>query len=342
MRVLFLTYPRIGLNRGGLQIQIEETAKALAELGVEVVFYDPWSNQIPDVDLCHVFSIDGSMLSHLERARTLRKPIVISPVFSAFRHGVLLTRIKALLSRSLPGMYSDLTRARHMLDMASQILVLNREEEALLSHAFPDVARKRITIVPNGIDTRFLKGDPALFIQHYGVDRFVLAVGSIEPNKNQLALIRAMQGSDASLVLIGRIHEKYQEYHRQCHEAASKAKVLFIGELRHDDPMLASAFSAATLFALPSFSEVMPLSLYEAALAGCNIIAARSFPLHLDLVPHVARFDPSDIAALSVLIAGELHRPSDNRLQAAASLMASWGEVGRKIATLYRDLLCCQ
>jgi glycosyltransferase involved in cell wall biosynthesis len=342
MRVLFLTYPRIGLNRGGLQIQIEETAKALAELGVEVVFYNPWSNQIPDVDLCHAFSIDGSMLSHLERAQTLRKPIVISPVFSAFSHGVLLTRIKVLLACSLPGMYSDLKRARHMLDMASHIVMLNREEEALISHVFPDVARKRITIVPNGIDARFLGGDPALFIQHYGVDRFVLAVGSIEPNKNQLALIRAMQGSETSLVLIGRSHEQYQEYHRQCQEAASKAKVLFIGELRHDDPMLASAFSAATLFTLPSFSEVMPLSLYEAALAGCNIIASHSFPLHSDLVPHVARFNPADSAALSILIARELHRPSDNRFQAAVALMASWDEVGRKIATLYQDLLLSQ
>src|SRR5215813_13751279 len=108
MRVLFLTSPRIGLNRGGMQIQIEETAKGLANLGVEVIRYDPWQDQVSNVDICHVFSIDGSMLSHVERAVGIGKPVVISSVLNLFQSPPLLTRIKAELSRFIPGMYSDL------------------------------------------------------------------------------------------------------------------------------------------------------------------------------------------------------------------------------------------
>jgi len=44
-----------------LQTQLEEIAKGLAELDVEVIRYDSWQNQITNVDICHVFSIDGAM-----------------------------------------------------------------------------------------------------------------------------------------------------------------------------------------------------------------------------------------------------------------------------------------
>lgn len=84
MRVLFLTYPRIGMNRGGLQIQIEETAQGLTDIGVEVIRYDPWQNQIPNVDACHVFSVDGSMVYHTSRAVSLGVPVILSPVLNAF------------------------------------------------------------------------------------------------------------------------------------------------------------------------------------------------------------------------------------------------------------------
>ena len=45
MKVLFITYPRIGLGHGGFEIQIEKTCQELRHIGVEVLLYDPWKNQ---------------------------------------------------------------------------------------------------------------------------------------------------------------------------------------------------------------------------------------------------------------------------------------------------------
>lgn len=338
MKVLFLTYPRIGLNRGGLQIQIEETARGLAQRGVEVIFYDPWRNQIPDVDVCHVFSIDGAVVQHLERAALMKKPIVISPVFSAFAHGALLTSLKVRLSAFIPGMYSDLKRAKRMMELASRIIALNPQEESLIRMVFPS-SSKNVGIVPNGIDLRFTKGDPKVFRDRYGLDNFVLTVGSIEPNKNQLSLIQAMKRHNFHLVIIGKVNEKYKSYWELCRKEGDHGKVLFVGELLHDDPLLASAYAAAKLFVLPSVSEVMPLSLYEAALSGCNVIASSSFPLQGQLEKHVMRFSPRKVSALTSAIEKGMEAGPNQGLMEAVSAMPSWVEVSGRIQQIYGGLV---
>ena len=338
MRVLFLTHPRIGLNRGGLQIQIEETAKGLAELGVEVIRYDPWKNQISNVDVCHVFSIDGATVYHLARAVAERKPVVITPVFSSFKCRPLLTRIKVNLSGFLPGMYSDLKRARIMLQAASKILALNVEEKQLLASTF-SLPSKAIEVVPNGIERRFMDGDPNLFKNRYGVDDFVLTVASFDPNKNQLSLVRAMSNLDYSLVLIGKTTSENSHYYDLCRKEAGASKVIFVGELAHEDPLLVSAYAAARLFVLPSHSEVMPLSLYEAAISGCAVIVSRNVPIAAPLRHYTTQFSPDNIEALRNLIDAKMKSPKNSEFSSAVAAMPSWGDVCCHIKGIYEEVI---
>jgi glycosyltransferase involved in cell wall biosynthesis len=48
--------------------------------------------------------------------------------------------------------------------------------------------------------------------------------------------------------------------------------VSWLGGLDHHDPLLASAYAAARVFALPSWFETPGLAALEAALAGCPIV----------------------------------------------------------------------
>lgn len=335
MRVLFLTYPRIGLNRGGLQIQIEETAKALAELGVEVVFYDPWSNQIPDVDLCHVFSIDGSMLSHVQQAVHMGKPVVISSVLNLFQSQPILTRMKVELSRFIPGMYSDLNRASLMMRVASRVIALNDDEQKLLHKVFR-LSSERIVIIPNGISHRFGDGDPSLFVQKYGVRDFVLNVASIEKRKNQLSLISAMKDLPYPLVIIGKASSEQESYMSWCRKEAGD-NVVFTGGLAHDNPLLASAYAAARLFVLPSYSEVMPLTLYEATVAGCRAAVSQNVPVADSIAPMISTFDPNDIQELAACITREMAQTRNEKLQTAVRLMPSWRHVCGRILSVYEE-----
>jgi glycosyltransferase involved in cell wall biosynthesis len=338
MRVLFLTYPRIGLNRGGLQIQIEETAKGLAELGVEVIRYDPWENQISNVDVCHVFSIDGATAYHVTRAVAERKPVVITPVFSSFKCRPLLTRLKVNLSGFMPGMYSDLKRARIMLRAASKILALNAEEKQLVASTF-SLPSTAIEVVSNGIDLRFVNGDSTIFMNRFGVENFVLNVASLDPNKNQLSLIRAMSTLGYPLVIIGKLTSENSHYYDLCRKEVGASRVIFVGELAHEDPLLASAYAAAKLFVLPSHSEVMPLSLYEAALSGCAVIASKNVPIAHPLRRYAKQFSPDDIEALRNLIDTEMKFPKTSELRSTVAAMPSWGDVSRLIKGVYEDVI---
>ena len=47
---------------------------------------------------------------------------------------------------------------------------------------------------------------------------------------------------------------------------------IWLGRLEHDDPLLASAYAAARVFALPSWFETPGLAALEAALAGCAVV----------------------------------------------------------------------
>ncbi len=48
--------------------------------------------------------------------------------------------------------------------------------------------------------------------------------------------------------------------------------VTWLGQFDHDDPLLASAYAAARVFALPSWFETPGLAALEAALAGCAVV----------------------------------------------------------------------
>lgn len=340
MKALLVVPPRTGLfrdGRGGLEIQIEKTVAALVKAGVNVVPYDPWQNQVADADVCHVFSLDPSLAYHIEHAVNMRKPVVISPVFNNFHTSLNMTRLKLQLSGYVPGMYSDLKRAKKMLRDATAIVTLNTDELNFLSGVF-GLAQGKGFIVPNGMDRRFSMASAAVFEQAYGVNNFVLQVGSIEHRKNQLNLIKAVKHLGVKLVIIGDATPANKNYLSRCQEEAN-GNIIFTGRIAHDSHLLRSAYAAAKVFALPSFSEVMPLSLYEAALAGCQIVVGWGIPVAESIKPYVATANPHRPSSIAKVIAEKLKSSGDPDLRRTVLNMPSWDGVGSRIKQIYECVL---
>ena len=340
MKVLYVSCPKVRPNPGGLEIQIENTAHELHNLGVDVVRFDPWRNQISEIDLCHIFSTDGFCLPYAERAREEGKGVIISPVFNCFGEKAWLLALKMILSQWVPGMLSGLKKASAMLHAGDRILALNQQERNLILKSF-NIKSERCMVVPNGINPRFVLGDPGLFEEKYGFRDFVLNVGCVEPRKNQLTLIKAMKDLPYTLVIVGDGHSKNTDYMKQCRSAAGD-NVIFTGHLAYDDPMLPSAFAGAKLFVLPSYSEVMPLTLYEAALSGCKLIASRNFPIAEEISKAVPRVDPNDPQKLAALIRLEMGVPHDPKLREIVLNMASWADVGQTIKGIYEEVMAAE
>ena len=96
-------------------------------------------------------------------------------------------------------------------------------------------------------------------------------MGHIGPaRKNVLGLIRALRTIDHPAVIIGKIIGKEGE---QClKEAAENKNILIIPGLENESEMLASAYAACDVFALPSLFETPGIAALEAALAGSKIV----------------------------------------------------------------------
>src|SRR5207237_9013780 len=84
-------------------------------------------------------------------------------------------------------------------------------------------------------------------------------------------LIRAVRRLGRRLVLIGEAAPGYRAYAQECRRAGED-QVVWLGSLDHHDPLLASAYAAARVFALPSWFETPGLAALEAALAGCAVV----------------------------------------------------------------------
>jgi len=149
------------------------------------------------------------------------------------------------------------------------LLALSPSEADALVTDF-GVARERIVVAWCGVETRFAHAAPDLFQQKFGLSDFVLCVGRVDANKNQLSLIRALRHENLDLVLAGG--SLAPDYMALC-RAAANSRVHFLPSLSDDE--LASAFAAAKVHALVSWLEVVGLVTLEAAAAGANVVLTR-------------------------------------------------------------------
>lgn len=336
MKVLFISRAHIGLSKGGLQMQIHRTADGLRQRGIEVVLYDPWTNQIEDVDVVHVFCSFDHMYYHVVEAARLGKPVVFSPVFGYCEVSPWRARLEGALAKRLPGFLGNFKRLQRMLQLSDAIIALNAEEAQRMSWYFT-VPRDRLVVIPNGVDEQFTNGDPSVFEQRYGFTDFVLQVGSIDANKNQLLAIQAMKGLPYKLVIVGAPLINQASYIDQC-KAAAGDNVVFTGKLAFTDPLLPSAYAAARVFVLPSFSEVMPLCLYEASAAGCQLMASRNIAIEPGIRDYVKTFSPKDPAQLRGLIEEAM---TGDPAEAARKTFSvpSWQDVADRVIDVYESVL---
>src|SRR5262249_26969183 len=147
----------------------------------------------------------------------------------------------------------------------------NSEAEARQLVGLFGADRRRIHVVPNGVDPRLAHASPASFRARFGAEPFVLYAGRVEPRKNVLGLIRAVRPLGTPIVVLGEAPPGHESYALACRRAGGDL-VRWLARMDHDDPMLASAYAAARVFALPSWFETPGLAALEAALAGAAVV----------------------------------------------------------------------
>ncbi|HCI82853.1 MAG TPA: glycosyltransferase family 1 protein [Ktedonobacter sp.] len=214
-------------------------------------------------------------------------------------------------------------------------------------HTSPD----KLAVVPNGVGPHFRRiTDPILLgaTRHkFGLQSpFVLGVGTLEPRKNHIGLIKAFykaqQQNDGPkmLAIAGGQGWLYEETRQLVADLKLEKKVLFLG--RVTDLELVTLYSMADIFAFPSFFEGFGIPPLEAMACGCPVITS-----NVSALPEVAGdaallIDPHDNDALADAILTLLHDESlrDGLRQKGYQRVQqySWAESARKMLTIYNNL----
>ena len=325
---------------GGGENQLVQTGRHLEGIGIPVRLFSAWTDRLETARLLHLFGMsrEGLELARVAKARGL--PVVLSPI--CWYEPLALAALEPDLVRKLASLAVWGLRLvapkipswrRDLLSLADIVLPNSLSEATQLVRLF-GVARERVRAVPNGVLATVASASPELFQERWGADPFVLTVGRIEPRKNTLALIRAVRRLGLPLVVIGEAHPAFPRYARDCRRAGGD-QVVWLGQLDHHDPLLASAYAAARVFALPSWFETPGLAALEAALAGLPVVITpygSTWEYFGDLVEYAR---PNHEGEIGRAVAKCWEEGADPRLSRRIAANYLWPKVAQLTAEAY-------
>lgn len=178
-------------------------------------------------------------------------------------------------------------------------------------------------------------------------DKFLLFVGTIEPRKNLLTLIRAfvevlrVSRTPLQLVITGRKGWLTDDLFAYINESGIADRLRFTGYVSDDD--LCALYSSCSAFVYPSTYEGFGLPPLEAMACGAPVIASR-IPSIIEVVGRAARLvAPEEVGALAQSIVSVLE-DKDQRLCLSTEAVRraaefSWERTARSVREVYSEAL---
>jgi len=339
VKVLLGSFSAITVLRGGVEVQVRSLARELRAYGVEAELFDPWRRyDLSGYSLVHIFGAHVGTY-HLARSmHDLGMRLFVSPVYFSRRRRGRVARSAAIASllRRFGGFWTEQAFCRDLCHLADRVLPNTQAEADLVCSAF-GIRKDKVSVVPNGVDERFLHATPDLFVQRHGIRDFVLYAGHVGwERKNVLRMLRALRGLPRPLVVMGTLLDN--AYGRACRDAASDDdNVLLVPPVPPDDPLLASAYAACDTLILPSYYETPGLAALEAALAGAKVCITRYGGTAEYFGPLADYLEPDSEQSIRAAVDAAIARPRTEVLREIVRGKYLWGNVAGVLAGTYRS-----
>ena len=240
---------------------------------------------------------------------------------------------------------------RHSARRADKILTLSEHTRRDVIKTY-GIDPEKITAIPLAAPAHFgpVSDDKELQrVRHnYGIDRdYVLSVGSIQPRKNLVRLIKAyasLRGvhtgnSFPKLVIVGKRAWLYDETLRALEEAGVGDSVVLTGYVPESD--LPALYSGALCFVYPSYFEGFGLPPLEAMKCGAPVVVGSATSLPEVVGDAGLQVDPFDVSAIAGAIDQlinnpELRKELSVKGQKRAELF-DWRETARQTLKVYEQ-----
>ena len=271
MKVLFDHPNPFLLAHGGFQIQIEETKKALEEVGLEVEWLR-WWDPAQSGDIIHYFGRPSG--AYIDFAHQKGIKVVMSELLTGLGSRSLAKRrfqkcLTTLSQKLLPSSFTA-KLAWESYQKADAIVALTPWEKQLMVEMF-DASPDEVHVIPNGVEEVFF-GSSIPQLPSSRAD-YLVCTATITERKKVVELASAAVLAETPLWIIGTPYSEKDPYFLRFLEIVrnSSGLIRYKGGIA-DRNRLAEIYKSSRGFVLLSTMESLSLSALEAAASKCPLL----------------------------------------------------------------------
>lgn len=268
MKILFDHPNPFLLAHGGFQIQIEQTKRALEELGTEVEWLRWWDSTQPG-DIIHYFGRPGGAYIHFAHQKGIR--VVMSELLTGLGSQSAAQRrlqkgLTTISQKLLPSSFTA-KLAWEAYKKADAVVALTPWEKQLMVEMF-DAWPEKVHVIPNGVEEVFFQKS-----ENQEKGTWLVCTATITERKRVLELAEAAILAKTPLWIIGTPYSEQDPYYLKFLQTVKKSDGLirYQGGISNRE-RLAETYRSSRGFVLMSTMESLSLSALEAAASGCPLL----------------------------------------------------------------------
>lgn len=338
LEILLYSYQHLFFGSGGLQEQVMHTKVTLEQEGHRVYFLDEWLKLgKPKLDICHQFSVHFTLTNTFSELKSLGYPIVLSSVYN--EETTLIKYIMRSLSTiGIPILYYR--NIRFFLRESNYLITLGETETKSLKNKYKP--KSPIQEIPNGISSEIINflGDKQKIANSLDHHSYIVCVGTICKIKNQLSLIKICKKLRIKLILIGPDSKIDSQYVELC-KAHADNNTVFTGYLSNTSDTFLQIISNASVFALISHKEVLPISVFEALAVGTKVVCTRNSAVsdYFKNVDFIDYCDPQSERDISRAIKKQMSSSMIDNFSHGIREKFTWSKITKDIEEVYYKTL---
>ncbi len=225
------------------------------------------------------------------------------------------------------------------LGRAQRVIVPSQQTADDLLSTFPSAPP--VHVIPHGVDYRFAR----VYEQTVEGAPELLYVGTIEPRKNLVRLIKAFdilrgQGFEGRLRILGRPGWKMAEFQEALDASPSREAISVLGYVNEEN--LRESFRRARVVVYPSLAEGFGLPVLEALATGAPVVTSAGSAMAEVSASFARLVDPASVEEIAQAIAlsletGRTQQEIDDQIAWAEAF--TWERSARSHAEVYRLLV---
>ncbi len=241
-------------------------------------------------------------------------------------------------------------RVGRLFAMADHIVAVSEHTKDDLLELFPKTLKEKISVIGIGIDAPQIAGDEVIKTQEkYTLAKpYILHVGTLEPRKNIVNLMRAFESvaqtdqlKNYELILVGAKGWGWRDVEREHKKSPVRERIKILGSIPDADKH--ALMAGAKLFVYPSWYEGFGIPPLEAASHGVPVIASSVTAMPETMGDSAFLINPWDVSGLGQAMVAMV---SDEQLRALFTIRGKlqaekykWKYVAERLVKVFESLV---